>query len=86
MNAHDDSDEEDAELEDMTWEVSSDAGVIVKPEEVETAPLIPVPVPAIEVLAPIVPGPSKTPVVVRDVAYATYKAFLYYVGLFVFGF
>ncbi|CAE6475932.1 hypothetical protein ACGC1H_007273 [Rhizoctonia solani] len=76
MNAHDDSDEEDAELEDMTWEISSDAGIVVKVEDVETAPLIPVPT-AADAPAPVL-GPAKTPVVVRDVAYATYKAFLYY--------
>ncbi|GAB1521561.1 hypothetical protein RhiTH_004658 [Rhizoctonia solani] len=78
MNAHDDSDEEDAELDDITWEVTSDAGIIVRVEDVETAPLIPVPSAKPQVPAPVVPGPSKTPVVVRDVAYVTYKAFLYY--------
>ncbi|CAE7231198.1 unnamed protein product [Rhizoctonia solani] len=78
VNAHDDSDEEDAELEEMSWEISSDAGVVVKVEDMETAPLIPVPTPAAAALAPVVPGPAKTPVVIRDVAYVTYKAFLYY--------
>ncbi|KAG8685884.1 hypothetical protein FRC11_009894 [Ceratobasidium sp. 423] len=79
INVHDDSDEEDAELEDMTWEISSDAGVVVKVEDVDTAPLIPIPTtPAAEPPTPPVPGPTKTPVVVRDVAYVTYKAFLYY--------
>ena len=32
--------------------------------------------------APMVLGPAKTRVVVRDVAYTTYLAFLYYVSLF----
>ncbi|ELU38467.1 hypothetical protein AG1IA_07507 [Rhizoctonia solani AG-1 IA] len=75
MNAHDDSDEEDAELDDITWEVTSDAGIIVRVEDVETAPLIPVPSAKPQAPAPVIPGPSKTPVVVRDVAYVTYKLY-----------
>ncbi|QRV79089.1 The BTB (BR-C, ttk and bab)/POZ (Pox virus and Zinc finger) domain [Ceratobasidium sp. AG-Ba] len=91
-NAAEDSDEEDAELDDMAWEVSSDADVTAgksndDPGAISDVPglpaaLVPVPgtpaptVPSISV--PPLPGPPKVQVVVRDVAYATYKSFLYY--------
>ncbi|KAG8793347.1 hypothetical protein FRC12_003002 [Ceratobasidium sp. 428] len=92
-SAADDSDEEDAEFDDMAWEVSSDAGAVGKNTDDSgaisdvpglPASLVPVPkapAPALAppaILLPPVPGPSKVHVVVRDVAYVTYKAFLYY--------
>ncbi|KAB5589115.1 hypothetical protein CTheo_7444 [Ceratobasidium theobromae] len=86
-NAADDSDEEDAELDDMAWEVSSDAGLVGKsvddpgasdlPAALVPIPVAPTPVPA-AATTPVIAGPPKVPVVVRDVAYVTYKAFLYY--------
>lgn len=90
-NAADDSDEEDAELDDMAWEVSSDAGLVGKsvddpgasdlPAALVPIPVAPTPVPA-AATTPVIAGPPKVPVVVRDVAYVTYKAFLYYVSGF----
>ncbi|KAF8608499.1 hypothetical protein BDV93DRAFT_200841 [Ceratobasidium sp. AG-I] len=90
-NAADDSDEEDNELDDMAWEVSSDAGQAGKNTDDSGAisdapglpaslvPVPPTPAPAPPTLnLPPVPGPTKVQVVVRDVAYVTYKAFLYY--------
>lgn len=90
-NAAEDSDEEDAELDDMAWEVSSDAGLVGKSTDdggvISDTPGLPaalVPVPTVVTpsasAAPplVVPGPAKVPVVIGDVAYVTYKAFLYY--------
>ena len=89
-SAAEDSDEEDVELDDIAWEVSSDAGLVGKnvddPGAISDTPglpaaLVPVPTAAPTVptiVAPPVPGPLKTPVVISDVAYVTYKAFLYY--------
>jgi hypothetical protein len=76
----------------MAWEVSSDAGLVGKNDDsgaISDTPGLPaalVPVPTAPTSAsaaantPVVPGPAKVPVVVRDVAYVTYKAFLYYVS------
>lgn len=91
-NVADDSDEEDNELDDMAWEVSSDAGLAGKNTDdsgaISDVPGLPaalVPVPAAiappTLNLPTLPGPSKVQVVVRDVAYVTYKAFLYYVSV-----
>ncbi|KAG8697189.1 hypothetical protein FRC08_006682, partial [Ceratobasidium sp. 394] len=90
-NAADDSDEEDAEFDDMAWEVSSDAGIPGKntddsgaisdvpglPAALVPVPATPAPAPPAIAVQPL-PGPAKVQVVVRDVAYVTYKAFLYY--------
>lgn len=77
----------------MAWEVSSDAGHAGKNTDDSGAisdapglpaslvPVPPTPAPAPPILnLPPVPGPTKVQVVVRDVAYVTYKAFLYYVS------
>ncbi|KAG9074117.1 hypothetical protein FS749_014364, partial [Ceratobasidium sp. UAMH 11750] len=96
-NAADDSDEEDAEFDDMAWEVSSDAGIPGKntddsgaisdvpglPAALVPVPATPAPAPPAIAVQPL-PGPAKVQVVVRDVAYVTYKAFLYYVNTIVF--
>ena len=77
----------------MAWEVSSDAGQAGKntddsgaisdapglPASLVPVPPTPAPAPPTLILPPV-PGPAKVQVVVRDVAYVTYKAFLYYVS------
>lgn len=80
----------------MAWEVSSDAGLVGKTTDDSgvisdtpglPASLVPVPTvvtPSASTAPAVVPGPSKIPVVIRDVAYVTYKAFLYYVSRFVY--